>query len=1059
MSEAHGNLDLSGGGTDPDVERVLVLDDGAFLNELRSNVVLSPLRLAVQSSRSRRFMNDVATVINLVRIRISDLLFCFTRGMTPLEVKHRHEETLSTLVLVEVLCKRVGVTAMWGYSKVQQEWLQERLDNVVGVSRKIRIRTVEHGAMLCQPAGLGRLEEPPYLLGILFSFVSPAMRALPLARMLGRIKKGRWSADGKCFVPEVRKGDLMGECAGLVWAASVTGGQDMGDVVMICQGNLVLRIEFAMSWRRQFRGRSSQFLPKECSLELTGPPADRLKGVPAPLVRTPRRDAAYLTMASLSWQRRLGQMPVELRAILEGNYSISKVNQTLRPIFRKNLASWEDNADAQEALWPVIAKMLFKGVFEYIARHCRLPLCILAVGAVPKSTAPLWRLVTDCRPINEFADDWRVKYVSLKSLKLIIGKNCLFWVVDLESAYHLCVLGGCGRPWKRIIRWILRVDEKGYEPLISKVFGCNAEDCSNACDKAMLAICLENHYMRLCCTQFGHKTSHGPLAILTEAFILYLTRNLGLDGASYVDDLYMALRIMSHGACGGLEEGCVVCQSFLPQANRMEARTRQLMDELHLTRSEKGSAVGQRGTYIGVICDSHRGRFNLTEEKLRKMMDDFKTILEKDSFSPREVSKFRGKLVNYSNCVEGTRPFSVPFTLFIGTPQSDWEWDQKRSDVNGIKDVARFLYEVYPKQAALGSAIWELEPATIYEHWRRGLELPFNLLVASYDASKYGISVSLRIKADEIMRVVGRKFENVSAVSTFERDLKDQVHREGWAGDVAAATAMEMVPNGLYVLLLRNDCSGALAALLKGSSRSPQLQAASVSVNKRCLARGWALRGLHVSGERLIEEGIDDGSRTKARELQGPKCGASLRARIFSFCELYGFRITIDMFASTCNAVVERFNSWSLEPLNEHTDAFSMRSWESTVCPYCGQRHKEHGFYYPPPGLEDRVVTRARSDGARGCFLVPTRHRAGYWMALRRAAIQMQSLSESECDFEFSKRDLGAFTLFLVDFGGPLGSTEPCPAAGRRRGKGRDLDPVEEREKEDLRRSLGLFEG
>ena len=75
MSEAHGNLDLSGGGTDPDVERVLVLDDGAFLNELRSNVVLSPLRLAVQSSRSRCYMNDVATVKNWSVF--ASRIFCF----------------------------------------------------------------------------------------------------------------------------------------------------------------------------------------------------------------------------------------------------------------------------------------------------------------------------------------------------------------------------------------------------------------------------------------------------------------------------------------------------------------------------------------------------------------------------------------------------------------------------------------------------------------------------------------------------------------------------------------------------------------------------------------------------------------------------------------------------------------------------------------------------------------------------------------------------------------------------------------------------------------------
>lgn len=173
-----------------------------------------------------------------------------------------------------------------------------------------------------------------------------------------------------------------------------------------------------------------------------------------------------------------------------------------------------------------------------------------------------------------------------------------------------------------------------------------------------------------------HLMDHWRFMILTEAFILYLSRRWGLDGGLYFDDLYHALRVILHGNCAGL-----VCLSFLPKAQKIEEKVRRLMDELHLTRSEKGSEVGQRGTYIGVICDSHAGRFNLTDEKLKKMMDDFKTVLERDefsNFSSLEVWKFRGKLVNYSNCVEGTRPFSVPFDLVywhadfgvgVGSPQ------------------------------------------------------------------------------------------------------------------------------------------------------------------------------------------------------------------------------------------------------------------------------------------------------------------------------------------------------------------------------------------------------
>ena len=81
-----------------------------------------------------------------------------------------------------------------------------------------------------------------------------------------------------------------------------------------------------------------------------------------------------------------------------------------------------------------------------------MPLAIMAVSAVSKATPPFRRLVTDARPVNEFADKWNVKYMSIKSLRLILGPKPPFWTVDLKAAYHRTVLGGCGRPWKVIMR-------------------------------------------------------------------------------------------------------------------------------------------------------------------------------------------------------------------------------------------------------------------------------------------------------------------------------------------------------------------------------------------------------------------------------------------------------------------------------------------------------------------------------------------------------------------------------------------------------------------------------
>ena len=179
--------------------------------------------------------------------------------------------------------------------------------------------------------------------------------------------------------------------------------------------------------------------------------ACRRTNTPAPLVRTPKTEVAHLTFAHDAWVRRMENLAAELVAILEGRYCISKNMQNTRPIFRKRLASWTDNPEAQEALWPEVAKMLWLDTFEYMWRGMHMPLAIMAVSAVPKATAPFWRLVTDARPVNVSADK---------------------------------------RPWTIILRWLLSVDERLCKPIRSKVYGCDGYDCISCCDKAMLTVCM-----------------------------------------------------------------------------------------------------------------------------------------------------------------------------------------------------------------------------------------------------------------------------------------------------------------------------------------------------------------------------------------------------------------------------------------------------------------------------------------------------------------------------------------------------------------------------------------
>ena len=79
---------------------------------------------------------------------------------------------------------------------------------------------------------------------------------------------------------------------------------------------------------------------------------------------------------------------------------------------------------------------------------------------------------------------------------------------------------------------------------------------------------------------------------------------------------------------------------------------------------------------------------------------------------------------------------------------------------------------------------------------------------------------------------------------------------------------------------------------------------------------------------------------------------------------------------ASANAKLRRFMSWTDEPGSEQVDCFAARSWGSSTCPTCGQRHIETGWYFPPWGIVEQCVKRAMSDGARGLFLVPTNYKA-----------------------------------------------------------------------------------
>ena len=113
-----------------------------------------------------------------------------------------------------------------------------------------------------------------------------------------------------------------------------------------------------------------------------------------------------------------------------------KVALPSQQTFLRNHPSWEQDPKAKEALGPVIAKWLATGVLEYVV--------LQPCGAVPKGTAPFYRLITDARVANEMFSDWGVSYTTASQLSSTLNRCDFSFSVDISDAYHLSLWAGCG---------------------------------------------------------------------------------------------------------------------------------------------------------------------------------------------------------------------------------------------------------------------------------------------------------------------------------------------------------------------------------------------------------------------------------------------------------------------------------------------------------------------------------------------------------------------------------------------------------------------------------------
>jgi len=714
---------------------------------------------------------------------------------------------------------------------------------------------------------------------------------------------------------------------------------------------------------------------------------------------------------------------------------------------------------AQEVLLKVLADWFVAGSLEYVERFHRLPHCILAIGAVPKASPPFRRLVTDCRPINIFAEKWRVKYAAVSDICLMLFWCAMLWIRDFRNAYHLVRLGGCRGRTKRLVRWITNDAGTGYVPADTFQSGCGPGSCLGLCDKSMFGICVCGHVSRFAVAQFGHAVSHGPLFVITEAVIAMASRKFGVDIASFVDDLLNALFVALHAACKGLKGNCRICMEAFDRATVKMEQLDHILKACGLAFSDKGDlTISQEHIFIGIIFDVLNGRLLITVEKFGKTMALLLEVMQQAELSPRGMAKLRGKFGHQFRCIEGVAPLLVPFNKFIGGPESVREWDEPKIISPALRTIMGELYQWLPRLQPAGAAMWPLDPSTILFRWQRWLSVPGGPLVVAYwHASPFAVGISGRTRPDEIWRSQGMRYEQASTIVTFDSPLEAQVHRESAGAPMVLDFLRAQMDLRGWQILFVNDCMPVVIAMRKGS-HSMRLQADAERVTLGLLEAGAKASFLHIPGTEMVAAGTDGASREGAKNILGPSCTPAGREKILAFLAVHGWRATIDLFAADCNKFTERYASWTDEPNSEAVDAFAMDSWNQSICP-CGRAHRETPFIFPPKRLERAVFKRARSDGVRAIFVVPTAHTAAYWKGLRARSEAQLEMTSPRSEFHNPQGTMGNHTVFLVDFGA---ADSPSPATcGQdrlRRGRRHRLGAVELEERSRTRAERAKFD-
>ena len=826
--------------------------------------------------------------------------------------------------------------------------------------------------------------------------------------MWARAQVGSFSKSGKTFFP----GPRTPQSSTRDWAStevrSITRAPGEPPVAVYVSHGQICAIACVASLRIRAVTRSGESAPSLISLpDFIALPRD---ATGRPII--PKSKVTALVEAQLAWHQELGTLGSLSSTIVRGLLVMPKsATPSLRKVLH-NHPSWENDPAAQAALGPIIAKWLAQGVLEYVQWDDRQPVLLQPCGAVPKGSAPFYRLITDARYGNTMYSDWGVTYSSAVNLAAAVQHRDFTWSADLQDAYHLSVFAGCGgqlRPCKRPVitgdgslSWV-----EGY------IVGCDPETCVGGCDKDMSGISIAGHVFRFAACQFGQKTAGSPLNALVMSVAKYFARLPDpVYVAAWVDDLHFSMRTPPHPPCLGHVGGCPVCQGAYERAVQAEALWHKKAKALNLPLSEgKGHSVAQGGPFTGVHIDTLLGQYTMLAEKLASMRATFAALVNAESSTPRLLAQARGKAAHYGCAVQHLAAVCPSLTQAMHQAESEhclpppnlaeeaqddhFDWDQPLRLSTRTRAALALLIRVTDQLGSAGQPMWPVSPIVMSEEFQKGINSIPTLptIVALSHVTHAGWGWALRAHAEDQPLLLHGSWAaapallgaNWMAQPTFEASgaPRSASQRQALAALLGLHAASRHHNLSASSLIIRTSGRQAIHALQHGDSKDPALQDISMLFQTACLELRLRrpafleyLNGAHPSPSSPSEHGP-----------AGTDSSSPALRRIIKYAALHsGLKISLDLFASRHNRICPRYFSADFEKDSEGTDALIQSNWALSHCPACNCLRPEFVLFYPPFQLLSVAINRAYQEQVHGIAVLPYAPGAPWWHTMINAA-------------------------------------------------------------------------